>query len=453
MGATVAVAPQSIPLTNGMMLHAQTSPQYNRSNISIILPISPAEAGVASLLPSVLLEGSPQTKQLIEQLTRQGIEATVMNVGDKMVLSVSGPRGQDTQLAQRAIQILTLPLQPMGVEPWTFNALKGNLLQNMQKGLIMPDVKLSDAIGKTLYGPIHPYGKSLPDTINATKTQTIDSFLSAYQQALGNPQQLQALMVSQLDGQQQVTVLNQAIGQANWFNDPMRKPLYPITLPPPPLQATGTGGATTTDPMLTLLADETLDRAHVIQAWKAPTLSDPDYPAFLMLFSVLNGFSGRFFESLRTQRGLVYSARQNVQTQQQAAHYTLSTEVDFDKLPQCLSAIDDVINSVVQTPIQEAELTRGKKEFILNTRSNIMGANGLADFYLSRLAVGAPTLMPNTMLDRIMQVTPADLQRVAQKVFQSGQSQRVVGVIAPQAQLSQVKQWANTRSTSPKWVA
>jgi zinc protease len=429
-------------LVNGATGWFQSIPGFRRSNLSVLLPLGPMQRASSTLLGSVLLEGSPQTKAHLERARSQGFEFTVLPAGDKTLLNVSGPLGQEAALVGLAMTVLTQPQ----ADAWTFQTQRENLLKNLEKTLTLPEMKVANAIGKVMFGPTHPYGTTVPELMGQIRPQTLASVLAAHAQALSYPEQAQWMMISPKPVAEQAAMLNQALQGAGLFRSPYRGPA-PMGTPP---VVTPTGRTTPV-----FIPDETMQRGFVLNAWRIPPPSDADYPAFMVLFTLLNGFSGRFFDELRTRRGLVYSARQSVEHQQQASHYSLITEIDFDKLPAGLTAIEDVVRGLLSAPPTPAELSRAKKTYKLEVRNSTQSANGLAEYHLGRVALSMPPLAPELLLKQIDHVTPQDVLRVATRIFSPQSATRIIGMAAPPTQISTLQHWFAQRQGMPQasWTA
>jgi predicted Zn-dependent peptidase len=411
-------AAQPAALANQSQAWLQQAPYLRRCELSILLPISAAYNAPRSLMPMMLLEGSPQAKARISQAVAKGIEVNASTAGDSLLVQLSAPSGQEAALAQTAFDIL---LQPQ-LDPLRFKTLRDNLITNLRQSAILGETQLNDAVSQKLYGAGHPYSTTVNTLTQQLQVQTPQSVLSTYQTVLANPAKAKLMWVSSLPVATQQALLNQQVQRWQGQGAPLvDSPTVPQT---PSSQRV-------------LMTDNTLKRAHLVHAWQAPNVTDPDYPAFLVLLSLLDGFSGRFFKTLRTQQGLVYSTNQTYQNYQNAAEYRLQADVDLDKVEPALKGINSVIKGDLQTPgllntrVTEAELTRAKKQFVLGVRGAIQSANGIGNINLPRIQQGQPPQTPEAFIASIFKVNADDVQRVARRVF-GPQGNHVVGVVAPQ---------------------
>lgn len=416
--------PTQAVLRNGASAYFQQASQQKESSLSILLPIGPALAGSRALIPGLLLEGSDATKQLINRVRAEGIVVLASETGDKVLLHLTGPAGQEARLTQVAMQVLTQPT----VDPMTFQRLKEDMSDDLKKSLAMPETAMAEAVAQQLYGPTHPYAKTTQALMQELAQQTPASVMGLYQTVLQQPQDITLLMVSPQSVPVQQQVLNGALAQVGWQGNPFGAAMALPQTPPLPPQRGAIG------PLL--IPNETVDRARVIQAWRAPTVDDPDYPAFLLLINMLNGMTGGFFRVLRTESGLVYSTRQLYQPEKQGASYQVTAQVDYDKLGQTLQAIQRVATEMLTRPISEEELNKVKRSYILGLRQDMQSSSGITDIHLPRVGVDRPPLHPDILKSQVEQVTGADVQRVANRFFNPANGYFVLGVTAPQRVLS-----------------
>ncbi len=428
--ATEIGPPQGTKVINGAAAFFQQVPTQQLSHVSIFLPISSALNGIREMIPSILLRGSEATKTLLEQCSARGIEVSPDIAGDKLQLSVSGPAGQEEELVKVAMHFLTRP----SVDMQNFNYIKDLMIKNIQNLQSDPDVPLGEAVMKNLYGKDHPYAKGSQEMMEALSQLTPQAVMALHQQALQFPEQTRLIMLSPQPVEKQKALLDQGIQQYSWFASPYRSAPLPET--PPTIAARGSKG-----PLL--VPNETLEQAHIFTAWRAPVIGDPDYPAFCVMRELLEGSSGRFFKIMRTERGLVYGTSESYTgSQKQGADYCMGAQVDYENIDIALKSIQDVVQSIVNAPPSPAELMTAKKKFKLGMNSILQSTDGIAALSMPWLKMDLPPQHPSHFIAQIERITPADIQRVANRIFNPSYGYNVTGIAAPQNILAQ---WAQNR--------
>lgn len=418
---------QSAPLLNGASGYFLQMPNQPRSVISLFFPATHFVPGTEKLLLQMLEDGSESTKQMLSQLNNQGIHFSTDRRDDHIKVSISAPTGQEGIAAQVLLRLLTQPI----VDQASFNTLKSNAIKRLQGLLSDPDDLLLTAMQQRIYGPNHTFSLSTRDCMKNVSQQTIPALMASYQQMLQSVSRAKVLMISSQPVALQQQALNDAIRSTGWFGQPygMSANNASNALPNP-------GG--TQAPVLH--ANNTLKRAMIKTTWKAPDVRDPDYAAFCLLRSFLQGNShGSFFQKMRTEDGLVYGVDMlEGYKLAQGNCFHLGFEVDFNKLGLALNDVQAVTRNVCQTSINPAALDTLKRKWLLDYRMRLQEPMGVASLYAPWLTLDTQLPDFKQMQDAINRVTSGDIQRVANRVFnpQTGAFQ-LIGVSAPVPVLQQ----------------
>lgn len=416
--------PIQSPLINGGSGLFQQSPGTQQSHMSVYLPLNANLAGIRDLLPALLLEGSQATKQFIAQCEARGIELAAGLSGDKLQLNAIGPAGNEAVMVQALMQLLTRPV----VDNATFTILKEDALKNLQSAQSDPHLPLSEAINKGMYGSNHPYAATSRDVMQRLSRQTLSSVMGAYQQALIWSEQARLMVVSPQPIEQQQMLVNQGIQQAGWFASPYRQAMTP----PVPSIAPRHG---VNGPML--IPNESFPKALITHAWRAPMPNAPDYPAFMVLRQLLEGSSGQFFKTLRTQKGLVYGSQQSYMAPGgRTANYAVEAQVDYDKVASAVQTVRQVVASFIQSPVSPDALAMAKRKFLFGLNSAKQTSDGIAGLNAAWVQNDLAPPDPVQLQAAIERVTPWDIQRAANRIFNPAQGYEVLGISAPRTVLS-----------------
>lgn len=413
-------------LINGASGLFQQAPHTDGCQVNITLPLNSWFPGARYLLAGLLLDGSQATKTLLNQLSAQGIAVSAGPLGDQFGLSVSGPSGSEAQVMQAAMTLLTQSV----VDPIRFNALKRDALKDLEKMASDPELPLNESMNKGFYGKTHPYARGSKALTWEIEGLTLEKVMSVFRQALATPQQSQVMMISPLPAAEQHAMVSGHVQQFGWYAHPCLRSALPTVPPVPRLR--GVQG-----PLY--IPSETLTRARVTQMFRAPAVDDPDYPAFQLLFQMLQGMSGHFFKVLRTEKGLVYNTQQAYTRQANGgSNYRVHVEVDFDKIIPALQGIQQVIDGIRRTPPKESELAMVKRQYILNLRDAMQTASGISEIAQPWLRLGKVPPSPEALRMAIERVKPEDVMRVAERVFNPKWGCQLVGISAPQHVLNKL---------------
>jgi zinc protease len=169
----------------------------------------------------------------------------------------------------------------------------------------------------------------------------------------------------------------------------------------------------------------------VIIAHKVPNGRDADQPALEMLDAILSsGKNGRLYRALVDQ-GLALSAGSDTDL-----HYDLSLHTMYAAMnpgaehEAAEKALWTEIDKIKNNGVTDAEVARVKQQFIAQDAYKRDGTAAVASELSEWIGVGDWTLYV-TFPQRVQQVTPADVQRVAKKYFQ--QDETTTGWFVPVA--------------------
>lgn len=170
-------------------------------------------------------------------------------------------------------------------------------------------------------------------------------------------------------------------------------------------------------------------------AYHFPNATDPDYFPLQVFESLLNGASGLSYKTARAYRALVdkelavdVSGWSESTIDPYLYRITITHRPDGAKIPEALSALDDEIQKLQDKRVPAAEIQRAVKQaravFAYGSENITHQA-----FWMGYTAMFADYSWYTTYLNKLAKVTPADVQRVAQKYFHNGN--RVVGLYTP----------------------
>jgi len=413
-------------LANGTQGYLMQKPGMRKSAFILNIPTSALPPGVAELLTLSLLDGSLAAKQQREALRGQGIIISALKDDKFFSIMAETNAGQELAMTNAVMQLLTQPVQ----DPAMFNTMKSNMIQSERQNIAKPDARLDNAMAKRLFGPQSSSSRSSQQRVADMDAQTLPGVMAYHSSLLKLVGQGNALMVSPLPAETQRQTLMAAFG-----------PLSSATT-----QASGNGlgaafdAATLGRHQNVLLPNEALKRALIKVSWQAPDARDPDYAAFCLLRSILCDVGkNSFFDTLRTQHGLVYAIQYNTTGFQfpQGRAFTPSVKVEFSKIGQTIEDLRNVTQNLCQNEITLPQLQSVQREQFLKLREAAETSFETRDLYRPWLFLGAKPVNLQSMQAAINRVTPADIKRVANRIFNDPKSLQMMGISAPTAVLQQ----------------
>lgn len=167
------------PLTSGTGVSFWFAEDHSVPVLSLVMSFragnaeAPSEkVAVASLLPSMLLEGAGDldTKAFHERLQTLGITISATNDDDRLTILLRTPI---TQLGE-ATKLLHLMLTQPRFDEEAFDRVKAGLIQSTENILQTPDWKAADALDTALFPKGHPYTAGIRSVMELRPLNTRD---------------------------------------------------------------------------------------------------------------------------------------------------------------------------------------------------------------------------------------------------------------------------------------
>ncbi len=181
-------------------------------------------------------------------------------------------------------------------------------------------------------------------------------------------------------------------------------------LPMPPLEGRPAGVREST-----LIKDRA--QAHLVIGYRGLTLEDPDRYALELISQMLAGQGGRLFLELRDRQSLAYTVSASNVEGLAPGHFTLYIATAPEKLERARAGIREEIERLTREEPDRESLERairyGAGSFAINSQRNHSRAAQIALDSIYGLGPDFTENYPNAL----QQVTPADVLRVARRVF------------------------------------
>jgi predicted Zn-dependent peptidase len=145
-----------------------------------------------------------------------------------------------------------------------------------------------------------------------------------------------------------------------------------------------------------------------------PRLTD-DYYALVVMNTILGGsFTSRLNQNLREEHGYTYGAGSYFDFAQLAGPFQASSAVQTDVTDAALTEFMKELNGILE-PVPDEELARAKNFVALRFPSRFQTVSGIAGQLTQLELYDLPDGYFNEYVERILGITQADVQRVAQK--------------------------------------
>ncbi len=148
---------------------------------------------------------------------------------------------------------------------------------------------------------------------------------------------------------------------------------------------------------------------------------DPDrYPLMVMNTVLGRGMSSRLFKEVRERRGLAYSVGSGVSRYNDVGAMSISAGVTLEHLEEATSVIRDELFKMSGEQAGEEEVTKARDFSIGNFRLGLESTMALAQRAGESLLMMGEIEPIEDVVHGIEEVTAAEVQRVAQRLFKPG---------------------------------
>ena len=142
----------------------------------------------------------------------------------------------------------------------------------------------------------------------------------------------------------------------------------------------------------------------------------PDFVGMQVVAAALGGYFGsRLMQNLRERHGYTYGVVAAMVNFDRAGYLAIATQVGTEATQAALSEIYAEIERLRTEPMDEEELTLVKNIMAGEMMRILDGPFGIADVTIENILCGTDNSVIDENLRRIRTMTPADVQRLAQK--------------------------------------
>jgi zinc protease len=360
----------------------------------------PGKEGLANLTAALLRNGtqSRTSAQIAAELDFMGARLAASGGDDFATVSLTVLKKDLGPALELLKDVLMNPTFPNAEVLRKVNQFKAALASAEDE----PKVVASRAFFKNLYGPF-PYGHprlGTPTGLSAITRQDLVEFHRKYYR----PNNTVLSVVGDLtpaEAQQWVTKI---------FGGWAAAPLPAIKLPEiPPLQH-----------RQEVMINKDITQANIVLGNLGITRQNPDFYAFQVMNYLLGGggFVSRLMDDIRVNRGLAYSVYSSFEPGLEPGPFTVVLETKNASAHEAITQVVAQLRRIMTQPVTPEELKEAKSYLIgsfprkMDSISKRAGLLGYVEVY--GLGLDYPWRYP----ELIQHLTPADIQKVAEKYLQ-----------------------------------
>ena len=275
------------------------------------------------------------------------------------------------------------------------------ILEEMKMVEDTPDELLGELFNAA-YFPDHALGRPIEgtaDTVTSFDQETIATFHARE----FSPKQFVVAAAGNVAHQQLVDLVEQAFDGSR----------------PNQVSSLSSDSPATAAPILIEQKKE-LEQAHLVIATPWPDAKDADRYAASLLASVMGGgTSSRLWQKVREERGLAYSVGAGGSTFSDVGVFTIYAGTSPEHLDEVLDLSLEEMRRVVAESVSEDELKLAKDQAVSSILLGLESSSARVSALARQEIIHGRRISPAEIMEKLEEVTPEDLQRVARQNFTS----------------------------------
>jgi zinc protease len=167
----------------------------------------------------------------------------------------------------------------------------------------------------------------------------------------------------------------------------------------------------------------------VFKGWFAPELSHPDYPAMVVMNTILGGagLTSRLFLELRDKQGLAYNVRSQYESSRYVGIFSMYIGTEPSNREKVLKGFEVECQKLMDHPVSHQELEEAKENILGRRVVFLETASQQCSYIGNQLALGVALDDLDVIPEKIMAVTALEVQEVSQKYFRRPSITTAVG--------------------------
>ena len=373
--------------------------------------------GVASLTAAMLEDGagSRSALEIADAVDYLGADLSAASASDATVVRLHVPAAR---LADGLPIMADVALRPTFPKD-ELERQRQQRLTNIIQARDDPATIAAVGFSRLLYGRGHRYGTPSFGTAETIKAFSTDDLRSFYNGAF-RPDNAALLAVGDITADRLIPLAESAFGGWKAAGG---------AAPAAALPAVDQPAAREVD----LIDKPGAPQTQIRIGWIGVPRSTPDYFPLVVLNTVLGGsFSSRLNMNLREKHGYTYGASSSFDMRAAAGPFAAGAGVQTDKTGEALKEFFNELNAIGK-PVPADELARAKNFVALRYPNGFEATGDVSRRLEDAIIYKLPDDYFSKYVQNIQAVTPAEVQRVAQKYIQP--SRFIVTVVGDRQQI------------------
>jgi zinc protease len=306
-----------------------------------------------------------------------------------------------TRYQDKAVSLLALALQEPRFDSEALQRMVNSNLARIRSDMTDPDWMASRLLNDTVYAG-HPYGQNSGGTLSSLPKISAED-LKKFVAENFCLERLDIVVVGNITAEQTSMILDQIFA-----------PL-PQTCP----KTSKMGLVSLPAQSRTILFPRAGPQTVLQLAWAGLDDQDPDYYAAEIFDHILGsgGFGSRLTETIREKQGLTYGIFSQLVQQDYADLLVIQTSTRNETVPQMLESIKAETQNIEANGVTRQEIINARNYLIGSTALRLTSTDRIASVLLSLKLDDKPKNYFALREEKLNQVTPEDVKRVAERVL------------------------------------
>ncbi len=161
-----------------------------------------------------------------------------------------------------------------------------------------------------------------------------------------------------------------------------------------------------------------LEQAHLVLGFEGISYTDPDYYALAVLSTALGGgMSSRLFQTIREERGLVYSIYSFSSAYRDGGIFGIYAGTGEGEVAELVDVTAYELRAVSAAPMDEDEIARARAQIKAGVLMSLESTSSRAERIARQVMIFERPIPISEIAAKIDAVTPDDARRVANRLF------------------------------------
>ncbi len=300
----------------------------------------------------------------------------------------------------RAFELIADLMTSPAFDPGELEKERNVVLEEIKMVEDTPDDIVFDIFCENFY-PDHPLGRPILGTEHSLATFKREQ-VQEYYDEIYRPDNFVFAAAGNLDHDQLVEMANDSFGHLT-ARDSELKSFAPAAAAP-----------------IVLRHKAELEQSHLVIGAPSPSLlSDDRYVANLLTVILGGGMSSRLFQSIREDKGLVYTVFSSLTPFNDCGYLNIYAATSTEQLRETIDATMAELRRIKDQPVGEEELQRNKDQLKASLMLNLESTSSRMSALAQQEMTFGRFISPDEVIEGVDAVTTADVQRLANEIFRT----------------------------------